>query len=63
LSGVDHRFATANSPWTNGIGERMMLEVIRILKAMLSEGKYPVSYWVNYLPAVQWMLNTEYRER
>ncbi|CAM9928417.1 unnamed protein product, partial [Choristocarpus tenellus] len=39
-----------------------MREVIRTLKAMLSEGQFPVSDGVNCLSAVQWALNTGYWE-
>ena len=35
--GVDKRFSVANSPWSNGAYERMLREVVRMLKAMIQE--------------------------
>ena len=34
---VEHRFAVANSPWSNGTCERMMCEVVLALKTILQE--------------------------
>ena len=34
---VDHRFAVAYTPWSNGTCERMVREVVRALKSILSE--------------------------
>ena len=34
---VEHRFAVANSPWSNGTCERIMREVVRALKTLLVE--------------------------
>ena len=60
---VEHsRFAVANSPWSNGTCERMMREVVRALKAILQERR-DIREWVDVVPAVQWALNTDYRER
>ena len=33
--GVDRRFSVANSPWSKGSRERMMLEAVRTLKTMI----------------------------
>ena len=60
---VEHRFAVANSPWSNGTCERMMREVVRALKAILQEEKRDIREWVDVVLAVQWTLNTAYRER
>jgi len=60
---VDHQFAVAYSPWSNGTCERMMREVVRALKAMLNEKKRDTRDWVGLVPAVQWALNTAFRER
>ena len=61
--GVERRFTVANSPWSNGTCERMMREVVRTLKAILQERRGSVRDWVDLVPAVQWALNTAYRER
>eukprot|EP00752_Nemacystus_decipiens_P007839 g7004.t1 len=61
--GVDRRFTVANSPWSNGTCERMMREVVRTFKAILQERRKSVREWVDLVPAVQWALNTAYRER
>ena len=42
--GVEHRFSVANSAWTNGTFERMMLEVIHVTTAMLNEGRRCLLY-------------------
>ena len=60
---VDHRFAVAYTPWSNGSCERMVREVVRALKSILSEQRKQVAEWVDVLPAAQWALNTLVRER
>ena len=60
---VDHRFAVAYTPWSNGTCERMVREVVRALKSILSEQRKQVAEWVDVLPAAQWALNTSFRER
>ena len=42
---VGHRFAVANSPWSNGTCERMMREVVRALKAILQEERRAIREW------------------
>ena len=61
--GVERRFTVANSPWSNGTCERMMRDVVRTLKTILQERRGSVRDWVDLVPAVQWALNTAYRER
>ena len=61
--GVDRKFSVANSPWSNGTCERMMREVVRTLKAMIQEERRSTRDWVDLVPAVQWALNTAFRER
>ena len=56
---VDHRFAVAYTPWFNGTCERMVREVVRALKSILSEQRQQVAEWVDVLPAAQWALNTQ----
>ena len=60
---VEHQFAVAYSPWSNGTCERMVKEVIRALRSILLEQRREVSEWVDVLPAVQWALNTAFRRR
>ena len=60
---VELRVAVANRPWSNGICERLMREVVRALKAILQEERRDIRKWVDVVPAVQWALNTAYRER
>ena len=43
--GVDRRFSVANSPWSNGIYERM-----------IHEERRNTQDWVELVPAVQWAL-------
>ena len=60
---VDHRFAVAYTPWSNGSCERMVGEVVRALKSNLSQQRKQVAEWVDVLPAAQWALNASFRER
>ena len=60
---VEHRFAVSNSPWSNGTFERVMREMVRALKTILQEERRHIREWVDVVPAVQWTLNTAYRER
>ena len=60
--GVDRRFSVANCPWSNGTYERMMREVVRTLQAMIQEEGRNTQDWVELVPAVQWALNTAFRE-
>ena len=55
---VDHRFAVAYIPWSNGTCERMVRKVVRALKSILSEQRKQVAEWVDVLQAAQWALNT-----
>ena len=55
---VDHRFAVAYTPWSNGTCEPMVREVVRALKSMLSEPRKQVAEWVDVLPAARWALIT-----
>ena len=60
---VQHEFAVAYSPWSNGTCERMVKEVVRALRSILLEQRRAVAEWVDVLPAVQWALNTAFRRR
>ena len=58
---VDHQFAVAYSPWSNGTCGGMVKEVVRSLRSIILEKRRAVSEWVNVLPAVEWALNTAFR--
>ena len=60
---VDHRFAVAYTPWSNGTCERMVREFFRALESVFSEQRKQVAEWVDVLPAAQWALNILFRER
>ena len=60
---VDHCFAVAYTPWSNGTCERMVREVVRALNYILPEQRKQVAEWVDVLPAAQWALNTSFRIR
>ena len=51
---VNHKFAVAYSPWSNGTCERMVKEVVRALRSILLEQLRAVSEWVGVLPVVQY---------
>ena len=40
-----------------------MREVVRTLKAMIHEGRRTAQDWLEFVPVVQWALNTAFRER
>ena len=61
--GVVHHFGVANISWSHGTVERMNREVVRTFRAVLSERRRPPSEWPLALGAVQWALNSAYRER
>ena len=61
--GVVQHFGVANVSWSHGTVERMNREVLRTFRAVLSERRRPPSEWPLALEAVQWALNSAYRER
>ncbi|CAN0328324.1 unnamed protein product, partial [Ascophyllum nodosum] len=61
--GVVHHFGVANVSWSHGTVERMNREVVKTFRAVLSERRRPPSEWPLALGAVQWALNSAYRER
>ena len=60
---AEYMFTVANSSWSNGTNERMMLEAVRALKAILQEERRDIREGVDVVPAFEWALNTTYRER
>ena len=61
--GVVHHFDVANVSWSHGTVERMNREVVKTFRAVLSERRRPPSEGKLALGAVQWTLNSAYRER
>ena len=61
--GASHRFSAAYSSWSNDTVERMNLEVVRTFRAVMSERGRPLSEWPDTIYAVQFALNSAYRER
>ena len=60
---AEHRLVVASSPSSNDTCDRIVREVVRALKAILQEERRDIREWVSVVPAVQWALNTAYRER
>ena len=58
---MEHRFAVANSPWSNCTCERMMPEEVHALKIL--QERRDIREWMNVVPSIQWTLNTAFRER
>jgi RNase H-like domain found in reverse transcriptase/Reverse transcriptase (RNA-dependent DNA polymerase)/Integrase core domain/Integrase zinc binding domain len=52
-----HHFTTAYSPWANGTIERACREVLRAVRALLSEFRLSVSQWPTVVRIVQSVLN------
>ena len=57
---VDNRSAVAYTPWSNGTCERMVRDVVRALKSILSAQRKQVAEWVDVLPAAQWALTLRF---
>lgn len=52
-----HHFTTANTPWANGTIERVCREVLRAVRALLSEFKLRTTQWTEVHRIVQSVLN------
>ena len=61
--GADRRFSIVNTASTNGTVERMMLEIVKTVRAVASTARIPLKDWVRIVPVVQSALNAGYRER
>ena len=48
----NHHFTAAYCPWSNGTVERLCRELIRCLRALLSEFQLPLRSWPSVLPIV-----------
>ena len=52
-----HHFTTPHSPWANGGVERVNREILRVMRALLSENQMPAMQWPFLLCVIQSMLN------
>ena len=60
--GVVHNFGVANVSWSHGTVERMNREVVKTFREVLSGRRRLPSEWLLAFRAVQWALNSVYRE-
>ncbi|KAE8886173.1 hypothetical protein PF003_g29779 [Phytophthora fragariae] len=56
--GAHHHFTTAYTPWANGTVEVVNREVLKGVKALLSEKRLHVKDWTSVLPIIQAALNS-----
>ena len=63
LLGADHHFVTAGVPWANGTIERVNVEVLRIIRALISEFKLSHLEWFKLLPLIQHIINATPSQR
>ena len=54
---VKHHIVVAHSPWANGTVESMMSQILRVLRALLSEWRMQEQDWPTLVPIVQSILN------
>ncbi|GMF28955.1 unnamed protein product [Phytophthora fragariaefolia] len=57
--GAQRHFTTAYTPWANGTVEVVDRELLRVVKALLSERQLPVRDWSAVLPVVHGALNAK----
>jgi hypothetical protein len=63
LTGTEQRFTVANTPFSNGTGERMVGEVVRAFRSTLLDREVSPKDWVEVIKPVQLALNTSFRKR
>ncbi|KAE9051957.1 hypothetical protein PR001_g948 [Phytophthora rubi] len=56
--GAQHHFVTAYTPWANGTVEVVNREILKCMKALLSERRLAIRDWPALLPVVQAALNS-----
>ncbi len=61
--GVDHSFAVAYSPWSNGTVERLCRSVLDVFRKICSKNGKAYKEWDLYSQAVQRVLNTRLVEK
>jgi len=54
---VNHKVVVAHSPWANGTVESMMSQILRVLRALLSEWRMQEHDWPLLVPVIQGILN------
>ena len=54
---ANHHFTLAYCPWSNGTVEVVCRELLRVMRAILSEYELPLTAWPKLLPVVQSALN------
>ena len=52
-----YHITTAYAPWANGIVERVMRELVRLMRTLLAETNIPKERWVELVPVVQSVIN------
>lgn len=55
---AEHHFTLPYCPWSNGTVEVVCRELLRAVRALLSEFSLPFRFWPDVLPIVQSILNT-----
>jgi hypothetical protein len=60
---TQHRFTIANSPWSNGTIEVVCREVLRALRALVSEFQMEFIQWPTAVPMLQYILNHSASDR
>ena len=58
---TDGRFSVANTAWTSGTIERIMLKIVKTFRMVASATRIPLKEWVRIVPVVQVALNAGYR--
>jgi hypothetical protein len=61
--GTQHTFTVAYSPWSNGTVEVVCREVLRALRALISELHLQFKHWPSVVPILQSMLNNQPADR
>ena len=61
--GADHHFPVANTAWTNGTVEKMILKIVKTFRAVASAARISLKDWARIVPMVQAAFNAGYRER
>jgi hypothetical protein len=56
--GALHHITLAYCPWSNGTVESFMSQILKVLRALLSEFRMPEAEWTTLLPMVQGALNS-----
>ncbi len=60
---IEHTFAVAYAPWSNGSVERLCRSVLAVFRRICSQQGRAYECWANYVLAVQRVLNTRKAER